>query len=556
MARPLVHEVFEPFKNDKADLKVDIAVVGAGVSGAYSAWRLKQKYPKKRIILFEYSDRVGGRLYSKALPGMPHIKAELGGMRYIPDSQAFVRELIENLGLTNRDFPMGAPDDPGGMNNLMYLRRRLMRARDLTNPAMVPYLLNPTEQGMNPDQLQKYVMDTLVPNAGNLTADQWNEVSVFNGEKLYKTGFWNLLYRVLTSEAYQFMDDAGGYYTNVANSNSVLSLPVFEFGPNVRYKTLDAGYEELPRAIAKSFQDEGGDIRMNLRLDSMERVGGAYSMLFVRTSTDARGCTDPKGLPGEKETVRVSADDVILAMPRRSLELINWEPLLRDTQVRGMVNSVISQAAFKIFLGYPYPWWRVLGLQAGRSITDMPLRQTFYFQTEGEQEGADPNNLNSLMMVSYNDLGSVPFWKALEAQTLGPDSIFHGRPNPFVPKGKGEPATPFEITTQMVDTAQALVREIHDLQFVPEPYTAAYHDWSEDPYGAGWHAWKAGIEFWKVMPEIRQPVKKERVFICGEAYSINQGWVEGALQTAEKMLDEHFDMKPPTWLPSGYNLGY
>ena len=94
-------------------------------SGAYSAWRLKQKYPQKRVALFEYSNRVGGRLYSTPLPGMPNINAELGGMRYIPDSQTFVRELIENMGLPTRDFPMGAPDDPGGMNNLMYLRRRL-----------------------------------------------------------------------------------------------------------------------------------------------------------------------------------------------------------------------------------------------------------------------------------------------------------------------------------------------------------------------------------------------------------------------------------------------
>ena len=143
--------------------------------------------------------------------------------------------------------------------------------------------------------------------------------------------------------------------------------------------------------------------------------------------------------------------------------------------MREMVNSVISQAAFKIFLGYPYPWWRVLGLQAGRSITDMPLRQTFYFQTEGEQKGADPDNYNSLMMVSYNDLGSVPFWKALEAQTLGPDSIFHGRPNPFVPKGGELPATPQDITRQMVEAAQSLVRQVHGLDFVPEPFTAAYH---------------------------------------------------------------------------------
>ena len=48
----------------------------------------------------------------------------------------------------------------------------------------------------------------------------------------------------------------------------------------------------------------------------------------------------------------------------------------------------------------------------------------------------------------------------------------------------------------------------------------------------------------------------ERVFICGEAYSINQGWVEGALQTAELMLEEHFGLKRPSWLPSDYSLGY
>jgi len=556
MARPLVHEAFEPFEKDQAELNVDIAVVGAGVSGAYSAWRLKQKHPGKRIALFEYSNRVGGRLYSTPLPGMPNVNAELGGMRYIPDSQDFVRELIDNLGLPNREFPMGGKDDPGGMNNLMFLRRRLMRAKDLTNPAMVPYLLNPTEQGMNPDQLQKYVMDSLVPNAQNLTQDQWNQVKVFNGEPLYRTGFWNLLYRVLTSEAYQFMDDAGGYYTNVANSTSVLSLPVFEFGPTVKYRTLDAGYEALPRAVAQAFLDLDGELHPNCRLDSFARHGEGYSMLFVRTVTDACGCTNARTLPGPKETLRVSARQVILAMPRRSLELVRWDPLIQDESVRDMVNAVISQAAFKIFLGYPYPWWRVLGLQAGRSITDMPLRQTFYFQTEGEQKGADPNNLNSLMMVSYNDLGSVPFWKALEAETLGRESIFPGRPNPFVPKGGESPATPFEITTQMVDTAQSLVRQIHNLEFVPEPYTAAYHDWSADPYGAGWHAWKAGVEFWQVMPKIRKPLDNEDVFICGEAYSINQGWVEGALQTAELMLEEHFGLKRPSWLPSAYSLGY
>jgi hypothetical protein len=41
MAAPLVHEGIRAFRQ-KADLTVDIAVVFAGVSGVYSAWRLKQ----------------------------------------------------------------------------------------------------------------------------------------------------------------------------------------------------------------------------------------------------------------------------------------------------------------------------------------------------------------------------------------------------------------------------------------------------------------------------------------------------------------------------------
>ena len=303
------------------------------------------------------------------------------------------------------------------MNNLMYLRRRLMRARDLTNPAMVPYLMNPTEQGMNPDQLQRYVMDSLVPHAEKLTAGPVERGEVFNGEKLYKTGFWNLLYRVLTSEAYQFMDDAGG----LLHQRRQLELGALAAGLRVRpeackYRTLVAGYEALPRAVGQAFVDIEGDFHPNCRLDI---AGPARRRLraALRAHRDRRARrTNARTIPGPKETLKVSAQQVVLAMPRRSLELVRWEPFIQEPAVRELVNAVISQAAFKIFLGYPYPWWRVLGLQAGRSITDMPLRQTFYFQTEGEQKGADPANDNSLMMVSYNDLGSVPFWKALEAR--------------------------------------------------------------------------------------------------------------------------------------------
>jgi monoamine oxidase len=555
-----IHEPFEPFA--KGEKKYDVAVIGGGVSGVYTAWRLKKANRKLKVALFEYGDRIGGRLYSYPMPGMPNIKAELGGMRWLL-SHKIVVGLIRSLKLPTREFPMG-PD--GGIDNLMYLRRRQLRVRDLTDPAKVPYLMNPDEQGMNPDQLQAYVMNSLLPFNAELSAQDWWTVPVLNGTPLYQIGFWNLLYRVLSSEAYQYMYDASGYYTNVANSTAPLSLPITEYDPNNKYYTLDDGYEELPRTLAERFEALGGEIHRNRRLDSFGRRAsdGLYALKFVKTHTENAKTVDEEGRP----EVHLDAEKVVLALPRRSIELIRWnrmeEPAGDGTgdTLRDRVESVISQSAFKMFLGYPYPWWRALGVTAGRTITDMPIRQTYYFQTESEA-GGDPDNHNSLLMVSYNDLGSVPFWKALEAgepfrgasDYLDPNSSaedpetpgrdYHLRGAPAVPRHR------FQISKEMVDTAQEQVKEVHGLKFVPEPYTAVYHDWGDDPYGAGWHAWKAGQEFWKVMPYMRG-IPGENVHVCGEAYSIGQGWVEGALQTAELMLKEHFGLSRPDFIPAEY----
>ena len=81
-----------------ASTKLDVAVVGGGVSGACSAWRLQQERGQKQHIgLFEYSDRIGGRLYTITMPGLPNVKAEVGGMRYIPKRQLLRRREPSHL---------------------------------------------------------------------------------------------------------------------------------------------------------------------------------------------------------------------------------------------------------------------------------------------------------------------------------------------------------------------------------------------------------------------------------------------------------------------------
>jgi lysine 2-monooxygenase len=544
---------------------LDVAVVGGGVSGAYSAWRLKEERPKWNIALFEYSKRIGGRLYTETLPGMPNVHAELGGMRYNEKDHVLVRNLVDVLKLPTVPFLMGdprpAPGDPGGKplgaaNNLYYLRQKQIRLRDLTLPGQIPYAVSWNERGLNPDQIQAKVLDYLIPNHGDLTALQWFDVKVF-GRELYKHGFWNLLFRVLTNEAYQFMKDAGGYDANVANANAVSQLPVGEFGPDVHFRTLRDGYQMLPVTLAERFETAApGCVYMKHRLASIKWENGAYVLEFIPTKNKQltnwchaaaeRMEDDPNGKP-----IRFRARRIILAMPRRSLELVAWEGWEKNG-VRELRKSVLKQAALKLFLGYEKPWWRALDLYAGRSITDLPIRQVFYFGTESEQPGGNKANHSSLLMASYNDIGTVPFWKGTEN-----DEPFLGHDNGFLRANeKPVPMGHMPATKGMVEFAQQQVREMHGQVNLPDPYTALYHDWSDDPYGGGWHEWKAGVKYYEVMPAIRKPVSSEDVYICGEAYSNNQGWVEGALQTAEKMLKDHFGVKWPGWLPTDYDLSW
>ncbi|MCK0150520.1 FAD-dependent oxidoreductase [Marivita sp. S6314] len=538
------------------DLKY--AVIGGGVAGTYVAWRLVTSGAGAgKTQLFEYSDRIGGRLYSKKLPGMPNIPAELGGMRFLPTSHLLVKSIVDKLGLPTQPFLMGnpAPVDPndpdgpkiGQSRNMLFLRGTHLTNADLKDAAKVPYKLAADERGLSPTDLQIKVMKQLAGDRYNsLTTEEWCDVMAM-GEPLYKIGYWNLLAQYLSSEAYHFMQDGGGYDANTANTNSVYQLPATEYGDvPVHYKCLADGYQSLPLTLEKQLKDHNGlPTQMQSALSHIERIKGGYRLTFKRTQ-DIDGHYQ---IPPDCETFQVEAEHVILAMPRRSLELVDWADFEADDWLRSNLKSVAIQKAFKLLLGFEEPWWRKLGLVAGRSTTDLPLRQTYYFPSE-EDFSPDDGNKSAMLLATYSDMATVPFWRGLEHA-----APFTGHDTPFTKGQSPVPATETPVTGQMVNAAVKQLGELHGLSDVPKPYTALYHDWSADPYGGGWHEWKAGYRFPDVIPKMLQPVDDEQVYICGEAYSTDQGWAEGSLATAETMLQKHLNLDRPSWIDADWKLG-
>jgi monoamine oxidase len=106
----------------------------------------------------------------------------------------------------------------------------------------------------------------------------------------------------------------------------------------------------------------------------------------------------------------------------------------------------------------------------------------------------------------------------------------------------------------MVNMALDQLEVVHGMS-IPQPVAAVFKDWGADPFGAGYHAWAVGRQPWDTYDRMLNPMPMpsyNRVFICGEAYSLDQGWVEGALRTAETVFTKYFKTPPPEGVHPDY----
>jgi monoamine oxidase len=531
---------------DGPDGVLDCAIIGGGMGGVYSGWRLAtapdSPIPAGGIHLFEMSDRIGGRLDTVRLPGMPHVPAELGGMR-IMTSQPLVMGLVKQLGFQPITFPMGGPQ------NLAYLRAHRFEVGQYADAAKVPYWLTPEETGKSPSQLVVQAIETIIPGATKMSNAELRAAcaaATLNGFPLRQHGFWQVLLNLLSVEAYNLALDGGGFNTVLTNWNAAEAIPWYMEDWSIPpeqtpYVSLPEGYEALPWRLRDEFAAAGGHVHMRQELIAFtRRDDGLYAVTFhdhVR----------------RKDHV-VLARRLILAMPRRSLDRIAEHPLDRagpteffgKPEVAALLATVTGHALYKFALAYPEPWWHQLGLTSGDSVTDLPLRQIYYFETEGEQPGGNPKNTNSLLVAAYTDGISVDYWEGV--RDSGPP--FEIQSNAFVTGAEPKLDDIYRISALMVAEAHRQLKEVHGVTDAPEPYAAAFRDWGDDPYGGGWHSWNIGVDTASVMPRIVKPAAGEEVYVCGESYSTFQGWVEGALQTAEMILTGHFGMAAPDIAPA------
>ena len=606
-------------------LDLDVAVIGAGIAGCYTAWRLRsldkqeltpdsplrpllESKDRLDVALFEYSDRVGGRLWSAAVNGMPNEFAEFGGMRFYKQMH-IVWNLIEKLGLAPRAIPLPASEP----RNMVYLRGKHLRTEQIAaHPEVLPYHFRDLEIGKTAAALIAYVCDTAIEGFNDLRsayaaafdANDWERVAKLRREyearkrvskigdrTVYDMSWWELQTALLSNEAFDFILESSGYDVTNTNGNAAHSIDQIFYEVDAwKFHRLSHGFEELPDTLHKEFHQQGGVTRMLHRLLRFDRVdtgsaGGPYDLLFYerRDALDSSSEAAAAALLRRGDRcARARAKMIVLAMPVRALRLLDQDNFFfkpshrsgvdRRAKFATVMDSVLMVPAFKLFLAYHRPWWEQMGVSKGRSVTDLPVRQCYYWASA--PPGSPDAVRNGILMATYNNGIAVAYWQSL--QTGKPYGVNHAQPldgDPFRGRafvhmnwaaerlrgGAAQHVDPLAAarevvrtaTQAMVERAHAQLMEMHGVKYAPDPYDAHFQDWTVDPFGAGWHQWKSSSLVDEYIPYMQQPIEEDQVFVVGECWSDAQGWVQGALNTSEAMLQDRLGLTWPEWLRKG-----
>jgi len=478
------------------------------VSGVYAAWRLRVEQPHLRVRLFEASDRIGGRLHSVSFPQAPHLVAEAGGMRFAKEHR-HVAPLIGHLGLPSRPYPIEEP------SSRLMLRGRNFSAADIkANKARYPYRVPDKDQSPQSDYFERAIGQVLGAH-GPKTAPDWAKMRSgfgYRGRKLRDWKNRDMLLTGMSAEELALTQDGSGYDDWIDGENGLDEIDYVFSGEDsiANYYTLAGGYQRLPLTLAAQAAKMGAALAMRTQLTALEPQGAAYRL----TLRDAQG-----------RQSTLSAAKVVLAMPRHSLERIERFP--ERARFASLIASVTPIPACKSLLLYRRPWWRDHGIVEGRSITDMPARQFYCLGSETTRLPIEDAQGYGVLMA-YCDMGHVAYWRQLA-----------GRSDP---SGFTALSGASRLAAEVHREASLVIGAAHEA-----PLAAYFQDWTAEPYGGGWHYYAPGHDGVADAAAMLKPLPDRPLHVCGEAYSLAQGWVEGALERAETMLQRHFGLKKPGW---------
>jgi len=473
----------------------DVVIVGGGISGLYTAYRLLSSRPTLRVLLLEKSHQLGGRVWTFS---DKHMTVDGGAGRF-SEGHARVVALIHELGLSEKVglSSASAVYMPAKNTNLVH---------DVTVHRSVfdaPRIMSGMPLVRIGEPLFLAGVDIALANTSHGTATTFSPAAliakVVLASKLETRAFLmshtflEYARMILREVEVQYIEDSFGYYSELILMNAYDCIALMgELGPGNTFYVLKGGLSQVIRGLERALAKFAGfQVLMGREVSAIKRVrsgvrgvdqGGGHSLGH---SLEIH-CTGRK-------TVYVGRT-CVCAMPVEALKKL---AILRP--VRPLLNKILCAPLCRIYCRF------------SKDIGDKGSRVWFAglpkITTNNALRMIIPiSEADGIIMISYSDNKFADFWKGLYDRS-----------------GKG--AVEEELRRLVFETCGRLM---------PVPLETHVFYW-----GCGVGYWGVGANSTDVAGDLVQPLKDtDSLFLCGENISAShQQWMEGALETGEGVVD-------------------
>ncbi|NNH69017.1 NAD(P)-binding protein [Nocardia uniformis] len=365
-----------------ATTPLDIAVVGAGVSGLASAWMLAQAGHRVRVL--EGSDRFGGRIRTLREPfARTGGHAEAGAMR-IPTSHTLTTGVLRRLRVPTRPFLLSHPN-----RVVQACGKRLTRSEYDNDPAQIADVF-----GLDPVH-GRALLDRALHSAditSDSGVDEWAEFLARHDELSLRD--W-LLDRRLTDQHIDYLGSTEGLTARMGLSLTHNMMTAAYLGPGTELVEIIDGTDRLTSELGFNALAAGAELQTNAEVT---RIDGRDGRVRLTYGPDA---------------AQLEADRVVVTVPFSLLRHMTFTPSLSYGKQRA-IAELHHDAATKTFLEFGTRWWDGHG---GVDVTDAAPRVSVY--------PSHPVGDGGVVIASYTWSDDARAWDALPPEHRAAECLDH-----------------------------------------------------------------------------------------------------------------------------------
>jgi len=334
----------------KTNNPYDYVILGGGIAGLNTAYKLSKKYPTKTFLLLEKSERFGGRIHSVQLnPNTkdPENILEAGAGRF-SESHKHFQELFQEFNLTSKLRPASA------------------------TPEYIPVEKNTQSKDSLTPIKEEY-------NTSDLIAKVILSSRSESREFLQKHNFIDYAKTVLSPSEIQHIIDSFGYYSElvIMNAHDAIQL-MQQLSPNNKFYVLYGGLSQVIQHLVERIKKHTNTkLVLNQEVTDILPIQTTYKIKTKSNSFLAR--------------------NVICALPKQNLENLSIFKPIQKTHL----SKILCGTLCRIYAQFP-------------TNNDIWFKDLHKITTNNNIRMIIPGNIQKgIIMISYSDNKYADFWYKL-----------------------------------------------------------------------------------------------------------------------------------------------